>query len=583
MEDRAIQDGFSHLLPGKDYEHLYQAALCRAKADWLVGINGTRLFTCLYGGKTLTIGRVMTPTLALLVEKEKSVLGFKKEKFYQIELNLGDFCAYSSRYSHKPEAEKLRKSCLGLPVTVQSVTRQEKRENPPKLYDLTTLQREANQIYGFTAQQTLDNLQLLYEKKLVTYPRTDSRYLTEDMADGLPGLCQTVADALPFIQDFSGKIDHGNVINNTKVSDHHAIISTRGIAGADLAALPGSERSLLFLIGTRLLCAVCPDSFIYADTSVVLDCQDLLFTASGRTEISPGFKQIERTFLGSQKKSSKSHEEEKTPVPLPELKEDQSLSPKDISLREGKTSPPKRYTEGTLLRAMEMAGSEEFSQIEDAERKGLGTPATRAGVIEKLVKGGFAERKGKQLIPTQKGIELTDLLPDSIKSAKLTAEWEANLKEVEKGNLTPEKFMDGIIQMVENLVHTYHAAVPEKKNALSPPEREPIGKCPRCGKAVYEGKKSFFCSGFRASPPCGFVLWKDNPYFRSKRKELTKEVVAGFLTHGKVKMTGLYSEKKGVCYDAMVVMEDTGGKYVNFKLEFKQRKEGDGRERKEGN
>lgn len=270
-------------------------------------------------------------------------------------------------------------------------------------------------------------------------------------------------------------------------------------------------------------------------------------------------------------------------MPLPELKEDQSLSPKDISLREGKTSPPKRYTEGTLLRAMEMAGSEEFSQIEDAERKGLGTPATRAGVIEKLVKGGFAERKGKQLIPTQKGIELTDLLPDSIKSAKLTAEWEANLKEVEKGNLPPEKFMDGIIQMVENLVHTYHAAVPEKKNALSPPEREPIGKCPRCGKAVYEGKKSFFCSGFRASPPCGFVLWKDNPYFRSKRKELTKEVVAGFLTHGKVKMTGLYSEKKGVCYDATVVMEDTGGKYVNFKLEFKQRKEGDGRERKEGN
>ncbi len=578
MEDSAIRDGFSHLLPGTDYEQLYQAALCRAKADWLVGINGTRLFTCLYGGKTLTIGRVMTPTLALLVEKEKAVAGFKKEKFYQIELNFGNFCAYSNRYPHKPEAEKLRKSCLGIPALVQSVTRQEKQEKPPKLYDLTTLQREANQIYGFTAQQTLDNLQLLYEKKLVTYPRTDSRYLTEDMAAGLPGLCQTVADALPFTkdfltsaQDFTEKTAVENVIDNTKVSDHHAIIPTRGIAQADLAALPGSERSLLFLIGTRLLCAVCPDSYLYADTSIVLECQGLLFTASGRTEISPGFKQTERAFLRSQKKSN---EEENSPVPLPELKEAQTLIPNDVSLREGRTSPPKRYTEGTLLRAMETAGSEEFSQIEDAERKGLGTPATRAGIIEKLVKGGFAERKGKQLIPTQKGIDLTDLLPDSIKSAKLTAEWEANLKEVEKGNLSPEKFMDGIIRMVSELVHTYQEAKPEKKAALSLPERECIGKCPRCGRAVYEGKKSFFCSGFRASPPCGFVLWKDNPYFRSKRKELTKEVVAGFLTHGKVKMTGLYSEKKGVCYDAVVVMEDNGGKYVNFKLEFEQRKEG---------
>lgn len=582
MEDAAIQDGFSHLLPGTDYEQLYQAVLCRAKADWLVGINGTRLFTCLYGGKTLTIGRVMTPTLALLVEKEKAVAGFKKEKFYQIELNFGNFCAYSNRYPHKPEAEKLRKSCLGIPALIQSVTRQEKQEKPPKLYDLTTLQREANQLYGFTAQQTLDNLQLLYEKKLVTYPRTDSRYLTEDMAAGLPGLCQAVADALPFIkdfltsaQDFAEKTAVENVIDNTKVSDHHAIIPTRGIAQADLAALPGSERSLLFLIGTRLLCAVCPDSYLYADTSIVLECQGLLFTASGRTEITPGFKQTERAFLRSQKKSNA---EENPPVPLPELKESQTITPNDVSLREGRTSPPKRYTEGTLLRAMETAGSEEFSQIEDAERKGLGTPATRAGIIEKLVKGGFAERKGKQLIPTQKGIELTDLLPDSIKSARLTAEWEANLKEVEKGNLSPEEFMDGIIRMVSELVHTYQTAIPEKKPALSPPERECIGKCPRCRRAVYEGKKSFFCSGFRASPPCEFVLWKDNPYFRSKRKELTKEVVAGFLTHGKVKMTGLYSEKKGVCYDAVVVMEDNGGKYVNFKLEFEQRKEGGGHE-----
>lgn len=568
MEDSAIRQGFENLLPSADYDRLYDAALCRSKADWLVGINGTRLFTTLYHGKTLNVGRVMTPTLALLTEREAAVTGFKKEKFYLVELDCGTFRAASDRITGKPAAEKLRQACMGKSAVVQTVNRQEKTEKPPKLYDLTTLQREANRLYGYTAQQTLDYVQLLYEKKLATYPRTDSRYLTEDMAAGLPRLCETVA-ALPFASGFTGAVNAAQVIDNSKVSDHHAILPTKQIAGADFAALPTGERNILSLLAARLLCAVCPDKYVYADTSVTLDCAGTLFTAKGRVELADGWKVIERTFKATLKDKPA---EEKAAPPLPELAEGQTVTPGDYTLREGTTSPPKRFTEDSLLSAMENAGAEDFAQIEDLERKGLGTPATRAGVIEKLVKGGFAERKNKQLIPTERGMELIKALPDSVKSAKLTAEWESALKEVERGECPPEDFMDGIIQMVRGLVKSYESVNIGADAALSQSSREVIGKCPRCGKAVYEGKKSFYCSGYKDSPPCGFVLWKDNRYFQSKRKELTKKVAAALLKNGRVRMTGLFSEKKGILYDATIVMEDTGGKYVNFKLEFDNKK-----------
>lgn len=569
MEDSAIRNGFENLLDGANYDTLYDAALCRAKADWLVGINGTRLFTTLYHGKTLNVGRVMTPTLALLTERETAISGFKKEKFYVVELDCGTFRAPSDRITGKPAAEKLRQACLGKPAVVRAVNRKEKTEKPPKLYDLTTLQREANRLYGYTAQQTLDCVQLLYEKKLATYPRTDSRYLTADMAAGLPGLCQTVAAALPFASGFLGAADAAQVIDNSKVSDHHAIIPTREIAGADLAALPTGERNILSLLAARLLCAVCPEKYAYADTAVTLDCAGTVFMAKGRVELADGWKVVEKAFKATLKEKP---EEEKTAPPLPELAEGQTVTPEDYILREGTTSPPKRLTEDSLLSAMENAGAEDFAQIEDVERKGLGTPATRAGVIEKLVKGGFAERKNKQLIPTQRGMELIKALPDAVKSAKLTAEWEAALKEVERGERPPEDFMAGIIELVSGLVKTYEGVNIGADAALSQSGREIIGKCPRCGKPVHEGKKSFYCSGYKDNPPCGFALWKDNLYFRSKRKELTKKVAAALLKSGKVKMTGLFSEKKGILYDATIVMEDTGGKYVNFKLEFENKK-----------
>ena len=565
MEDSAIQEGMEYLRPGEYYDLLYEAALCRAKADWLVGINGTRLFTTLYRGKTLNVGRVMTPTLALLTEREQAIIEFKKEKFYTVELDCGSISVSSRRFLSRTDAEKLRRACLGKQAAVQSVRRQEKTEKPPKLYDLTTLQREANRLYGYTAQQTLDYIQLLYEKKLATYPRTDSRYLTEDMAGMLPELCREIAGAFPSASGFQGGVDAALVTDNSKVSDHHAILPTREAARADLADLPTGEKNIFSLISIRLLCAVSPEKYSYADTEVALLCEGETFTAKGRAELSGGWRAVERPFLEA---SGKKTEDKTENPPLPELSEGQFLTAEAAALHEGATSPPKRYTEDSLLSAMENAGAEEFAQIEDVERKGLGTPATRAGVIEKLVKGGFAERKKKLLIPTKKGMELISVLPDAVKSVKLTAEWEAALKEVEHGERKPEDFMDGITHMVCGLVESYKNVAVDTGSALSGSDKEAVGICPRCGRPVYEGKKSFYCSGYKASPSCGFTLWKDNPYFKSKRKELTKKTAAALLKKGKVKMTGLYSEKKGIFYDATIVMEDTGGKYVNFKLEF---------------
>lgn len=567
MEDSAIQKGFESLMDGGNYDNLYEAALCRAKADWLVGINGTRLFTTLYHGKTLNVGRVMTPTLALLTEREQAITGFKKEKFYMVEMECGVFTASSERIPGKTDAEKLRSSCVGQSAVVRSVERQEKKEKPPKLYDLTTLQREANRFYGYTAQQTLDYIQLLYEKKLATYPRTDSRYLTEDMASGLSELCETVAAAFSFASGIPVAVNAAQVIDNSKVSDHHAILPTKQTAAVNLAELPTGERNILSLIAARLLCAVWPEPHTYADTLVTLECAGAVFTAKGRTELSPGWKPVEQAFLSTLKQK-----EEPDAPPLPDLADGQTFVPEAIKTREGTTSPKKRYTEDSLLSAMENAGAEDFAQIEDLERKGLGTPATRAGVIEKLVKGGFADRKNKQLVPTERGMELIKALPDSVKSAKLTAEWEAALKEVERGQRSPEDFMEGIVQMVSGLVKSYEGVNIGTDAALSQSAKEVIGQCPRCGKPVYEGKKSFYCSGYKDNPPCGFVLWKDNKYFQAKRKELTKKVAAALLKHGKVKMTGLFSEKKGILYDATIVMDDTGGKYVNFKLEFDKKK-----------
>ena len=561
MEESAIRKGFDNLVDGQKYNNLYAAALCRAKADWLIGINGTRLFTTLYKGKTLNVGRVLTPTLTLLAEREAAIEHFKKEKFYTVELDAQGLRAASGKFNSKTDAEKLRSACLGKTAVVQSVTRKDKTERPPKLYDLTTLQREANRLFDYTAQQALDYLQSLYEKRLATYPRTDSRYLTEDMAEGLPALCSTVAGALSFMVGQPLPVHAAQVVDSSKVTDHHAVIPTVEIAGADLAALPTGERNILYMIAVRLLCAV-GEPHTYAETAVTLDCGGASFMTKGRTVAAAGWKGTEKAFLSTLKQKA----EEPAPS-LPVLSDGQRLEGADALLKQGTTSPPARFTEDTLLSAMEHASAEDFAALESVERTGLGTPATRAATIEKLVKSGFVERKKKQLLPTEKGLALSWAMPDQLKSAKLTAEWEDRLGAVERGELAPEDFMAGITAMLTGLVRSYRN-VAVAPSPLSDSGRAGIGKCPRCGKNVVEGKKSFYCEGYHDTPSCGFALWKNDRFFTGKRKELTKKIAASLLKNGRVAVTGLFSEKKGVFYDATVVLNDDGGKFVRFKLEF---------------
>lgn len=560
MEEEAIRAGFSALRPGTDYDLLFEAALCRAKADWLVGITGTRLFSTLYR-RTLNVGRVMTPTLALVVERETAIEQFKKKKFYTVELNCG-FLAASERMADRKAAERLKADCEGQTAAIRSVEKKQRSLNPPKLYDLTSLQRDGNRLYGYTAQQVLDYAQALYEKKLLTYPRTDSNYLTEDTAATVPELVKLAVSSLPFAVSM-GPLDVARVVDASKVSDHHALLPTMQIKKDTLAALPAGERNVLTLVMVRLLCAI-GQKQTYEDTVVILDCGGVPFTAKGRVVDNPGWKAVEQQFFSTLKQKPDKDNEE--PATLPLLSEGQTLSGCKATLREGTTSPPKHFTEDLLLSAMEHASAEDFAEIEDVERTGLGTPATRAGVLEKLVRGGFLERKGRQLLPTKKGHNLIVVLPDSIKSAKLTAEWEAALKEVEHGQRTADDFLSGIERMTSDLVASYRAV--QADTSLFD-QRECIGKCPRCGKDVVESKLSFQC----ADRDCGFTMWKNSRFFADKHKELTKPVAAALLKKGRVKLTGLFSEKKGVTYDAIVVLDDTG-KYVNYKLEFEPKKEG---------
>ena len=566
MEDAAIREGFDHLRPGSDYDKLYDAAVCRAGADWLIGINATRLFSVLYG-VTLNVGRVMSPTLALLVQRESDIESFISKPFYVPEITCGGFTASGEKMTERSEAEKIRMDCDHNSAFVRSVEKQVKTIQPPRLYDLTTLQRECNRIYGYTAQQTLDYVQSLYEKKLATYPRTDSQYLTKDMLATAASLILWLRDNMTFGKGYAGEPDIDRVTDDSKVTDHHAIIPTVEIAQTDLTELPSGERDVLTLLAVRLLCATTQANRFEAVTAI-LDCQGYTFTAKGKTILQSGWKEVERIHRMSIRQSETEHRENEDAA-LPVLKEGQTFETVSASLREGKTSPPKHYTEDTLLSAMETAGAEDMP--DDAERKGLGTPATRAATLEKLVSAGFVQRKKKQLIPTEKGKNLIAVLPDNIKSPILTAEWESMLKQVEHGELSATSFMDQIADMSRTLVKE-HTAPEERFADLFPSSKgtvhEAVGVCPRCGAPVYEGKKGFFCD----NRECSFALWKDNRFFSSKKKSITKSVAAALLKEGRISMSGLYSEKTGRTYDAEVILDDTGGKYVNFKLEFPVKK-----------
>lgn len=565
MEEKAILEGLENMKSDEEYENLYQAALCRSKADWLVGINGTRLFSILYG-KTLNIGRVITPTLSMIVEREKSIKEFRKEKFYTIELDCNGFKAVSEKFSDKKKAEEIKKNCDKEKVIIISIQEQDKKENPPKLYDLTTLQREANKIYGYTAQQTLDYLQSLYEHKLVTYPRTDSRYLTDDMMSNISPLVNDISKIFPFTNELNISVNPKLITDSSKVTDHHAIIPTQTLLKSDISKLPSGENNILKMVCIQFICSV-GESYITSETTTHLKCKDYEFTAKGKVIKSLGWKEIMQAYQKEFKQENKSN---KT-VELPKLEKGQEIENIKATIKEGTTTPPKHFTEDTLLSAMENSKSSEFLEIKDIERKGLGTPATRAGIIEKLVKSELIERKSekkskiKYLLPTEKGNSIISIVPYKLKSAKMTAEWESDLKKVELGELDSDTFLNNITEFIHTIVKEYEG---------QEPKREIIGKCPFCGKNVYESSKNYFCVGYKDTPKCEFTVWKNNKFFDSIHKPLTKDILIELLKNGEVKATKLFSEKKQKYYDATIILDsmidENGKKRVNFKLEFEK-------------
>ncbi len=557
MEDAAIKEGFAKLRPGTEYDALYEAALCRERADWMVGINATRLFSCLYG-QTLNVGRVMTPTLAMVVLREAAIRGFVPEPFYTVQIVPGGFHADGERMKEKDAAAGIVELCRNTgKAMVTKVEQKEKTEKAPALYDLTSLQRDANRLLGFTAQQTLDYTQSLYEKKLVTYPRTDSRYLTDDMAGMLPGLVAMVQKKCSICPDVPAPVNAVQVINSKKVSDHHAIIPTKTLEGADLSELPGGEKAVLELVALRLVCAV-GEPYRYLESVMELDCAGHTFKAKGKSVISPGWK----AYAGKQ------DEKEEPAAELPVLEERAELPLASVELKEGKTSPPKHFTEDLLLSAMEAAGAEEMPK--EAERRGIGTPATRAAIIEKLVQKGFVERRGdkktKILIPTSKGEALVTVVPEQIQSPSMTAEWEEKLLLMERGSYEPRQFMGEISAMVSDLVRDSKRV--DSAETLLPQKGAVMGRCPACGAEVLDRPKGYFCS----NKECRFALWKNNRYFDSIGKKLTSAIAGKLITTGRVKLKGCKSAKTGKSFDATLVLSTGEDGQAQFSMEFEKKK-----------
>ena len=564
MEDDAIKEGFMSLKDGHLYDHLYVSALCRAKADWLVGINATRLFSTLYH-QLLNVGRVQTPTLYMIVQRDNEIKNFIPKKTYVVRVSCGDFEVRSDPFENIYEARQYASQCQQSNVVCINMKEEIKTINPPKLFDLTSLQREANRLFSLTAQQTLDTAQSLYEKKLITYPRTDSQFLTDDMDASIKTLVTRLNGFFPFLRGCSASPDIQRILNSKKVSDHHAIIPTEQIFKLSMADLNQKEKNILILIGTRLIMAV-NDPLRYESKSGTFTCAGKELKASGRLVLDPGFKMIEQSL----KKYLKS---ELSEDPDDKSKEDRQILPKIVAgqifevtgtrITEHISSPPRPYTEDTLLSAMERAGNEEMN--DDVERKGLGTPATRAAIIEKLVHSGFVQRKRKQLLPTQDGIDLISIIPEKLTSPKLTAEWENELSRIAKGEASETVFMSGIIRMTTDLVDAYTPSMASKAFMNSKKQkREVIGVCPRCGSEVYENEKSFYCS----NRDCKFAMWKNDYFFKNKRKNFTKTIARSLLKKGYVDVKGLYSDKTTKTYDARIVLDVSGTGKVKYNLDF---------------
>lgn len=557
MEEEAIREGFDHLKEGSVYANLCAASVCRAKADWLIGINATRAFTTRYH-KRMTVGRVQTPTLAMLVDRQEKMEHFVKETYYRVSLEKDGFCAVSENIREETEAVALAEKCRGKTAVVSGMEKTRKKISPPKLYDLTTLQREANRIFGYTAQETLKELQELYEAKLVTYPRTDSQYITDDMEQTALEVVEMLSENLPFLADIMVGRNTGRIINNQKVSDHHALLPTKEAFRQKAQKLSGKQKDLFWLIGQRLAQAVSGEC-IQEETAVTVSCEGHEFRLKGKRLIQPGFREIESVFRKSVQRNASVDSEQETVFLPDDLSEGMELSELSVNVSQHDTTPPKAYTEDTLLAAMETAGSQDFEK--ETEKKGLGTPATRASMIEKLVSSGYVERKGKQLLPTADGRELISVLPDCLKSASMTAEWENKLLLMEKGALAADRFLQEIEELVETMTDGCRSIPEGELHSL--PSKECVGNCPLCGAPVQEGKMNFYCS----SRDCSFSLWKENRYLSGMRKRINRKMAAELLEHGKTHVKDLYSRKTGKTFaaDLLMKMEE---KRVSFCLEF---------------
>ena len=562
MEDTAIREGFQTMKSEEEYKNLCMAAVCRAQADWLIGMNGTRAYTTRYF-KRLVVGRVQTPTLAMLAERQERIEHFQKEAFYKVSLTDGKLTVVSENIANEEAADLLAALCNGSTAVVTQMKKERKKSFPPKLYDLTSLQREANRYFGYTAKRTLDMLQELYEEKLVTYPRTDSQFVTEDMKDTVEELVGKMPVLLPFI-DY-GQLGHGvkRVINNAKVSDHHAILPTKEAVEKGISDLPSDKKNLMMLICQQLVQAT-GEEYLYEQTDITVKCQEHDFKARGKMPVQMGFKEVEKAFKKQCVKAEPVDEREKD-ISIPEgYEEGMNLCPVKAEKTTHYTSPPKPFNEDTLLAAMETAGNKEFDS--ETEKKGLGTPATRASIIEKLVASGYAQRKGKQILPSAEGQELVKVMPEYLKSAVMTAEWENQLLMMEKGQITDAQFMGEITSLVGKILEVCRD-IPEEERRRFQTAREVIGKCPVCGSDIFEGKQNFYCSNRQ----CDFALWKENRFLGSMEKNLDKKMAKELLAKACTHVKGLYSRKKDMKFDADLLLTLEDGK-PRFHLEFPKKK-----------
>ena len=558
MEESAIRDGFADLKDGSCYDDLYQSALCRAKADWIVGINASRLFSVLYN-KNLRVGRVQTPTLAMIVERNQKVTGFKKEAYYEVHLMKGELDAVSRKFTFRQEAEETAAKCQGADATVIKEDIQKKTVAAPKLYDLTTLQRDANRLFGYTAQQTLTQAQALYEEKLITYPRTDSQYLTDDMGDTFRNLVNMIWEMELFGCRGIPAYHFQGLLNSKKVSDHHAILPTLEMKKTDLSALTKQKRDILFLIAARVLMSA-EEPYVYETHHCELLCKGEIYTVTAREVLQNGWKSIQKGYYEFLGKAREEEDGKEFQIRLHD-----TFSSCDARVQEKFTQPPRQYTEDLLLAAMETAGKEEFE--EGAERRGLGTPATRAGIIEKLISSGFVRREKKNLIPTDDGNVLITILPEELRSPNMTAEWENTLTHIANGEADPKQFLQKITEMMHTITNRYQGVSENVNSEFTKRGRESLGACPRCGCDVYEGKQNFYCS----SKECSFALWKNDRFFQSIGKELDEKAARKLLKDGRIHYKNLHSRKTGKSFVATIIMADSGEGYVKFNLQFPQR------------